>query len=62
MTRPAVPPYSLTTTAWWKFSACISRIRSETRLVSGTKWAARRWDRTGSAPCPARTVRIRSLV
>ena len=47
VTSPAMPPYSSTTTAWWNLSACISRIRSDTRLVSGTKWAARRWARTG---------------
>ena len=52
MTSPAVPPYSLTTTARWNFSACISRMRSDTRLVSGTKWAARRCDRTGVATLP----------
>ncbi len=37
VTSPAVPPYSSTTIAWWNFVACISRINSDTRLVSGTK-------------------------
>ena len=36
VTRPAVPPYSSTTTAKWLWSRCISRSRSSTGLLSGT--------------------------
>ena len=37
VTRPAVPPYSSTTMAKWVWSRCISRSRSSTGLLSGTK-------------------------
>ena len=37
LARPAVLPYSSTTMTMWVLSCCISRIRSLTGLVSGTK-------------------------
>src|SRR3954451_9109204 len=56
VTNPAVPPYSSTTIAMWNLSFCISRMSSETRLVSGTKWAGRTNSRTTRSPAssPAR--------
>ena len=41
VTRPAVPPYSSTTIAKWLWSRCISRSRSSTGLLSGTKCMGR---------------------
>ena len=51
--RPAVLPYSSTTITMWVLSCCISRIRSFTGLVSGTKRMGR---------ISSRTVRPRALV
>jgi hypothetical protein len=48
VTRPAVPPYSSMTTATWIRSRCISRSRSATGLLSGTKVAGRITRPTGS--------------
>ena len=39
--RPAVPPYSSTTIARCCLPACISRMTSAIRLLSGTNWAWR---------------------
>ena len=63
VTRPAVPPYSSTTTAKWVWSRCISRSRSSTGLLSGTKGIGRMSSATGTAPASgsALTRRTTSL-
>ena len=49
VTSPAVPPNSSTTAAMCTLDDCISRSRSRTGLVSGTKWAGRATSVTGTA-------------
>ena len=56
VTRPAVPPYSSTTTAKWLWSRCISRSRSSTGLLSGTKCIGRISPSTGRRPASASAV------
>ena len=53
VTRPAVPPYSSTTSAMWLRSRCMSRSRASARLESGTKFAGRMTSPTEPAPAPA---------
>ncbi len=61
VTSPAVPPYSSITIAMWNRCCCISRSRSATPLVSGTKWAGRASSLTGWSSWSSRSARIRSL-
>ena len=57
-----MPPYSSTRMARWNFSACISRIRRASGLVSGRNFAGRSSGRTGAPPRPSRSARTRSFV
>ncbi len=56
VTRPAVPPYSSTTTAKWVWSRCISRRRSSTGLLSGTNGIGRITSVTGTPPASGSAV------
>src|SRR5712692_7604742 len=51
VTRPAIPPYSSTTTAIWVLAPCISRSSSATFLNSGTNMSSRMTSATlGAGP------------
>ncbi len=62
VTMPAVPPYSSTTTAMCRRSACISRSRSSTGLESGTWKTGRIIDSTCSVVWAAWRSKTRLLM